>query len=69
MSEIFSLIASAPEWVALSVALGGLGFQQWQIRHLQSRLSHCTDFITRRQEAIDAELREFYRKVLKRTDF
>lgn len=68
MPEIISIIKEAPEWVALSVALGGLGFQQWQIKHLQARLSRCTDFITRRQEAIDAELREFYRKVLKRTD-
>lgn len=68
MNEIFNLIKSAPEWVALSVAMGGLGFQQWQIKHLQSRLSHCTEFITKRQEAIDGELRELYRKLLKRTD-
>lgn len=68
MNEIFNLIKSAPEWVALSVAMGGLGFQQWQIRHLQTRLSRCTDFITQRQEAIDAELRELHRKLLRRTD-
>lgn len=70
--EIFQAIKEAPEWVALIVALGGLGFQQYQIRVLQRRLEEQSesevDFLRQRMDRLHSGLEDVRLALMRKTD-
>lgn len=65
-------IRQYPEWVALLVSMGGLAFQQWQIRNLDKRLAQCNkerfEALEQRQNRLDERIGKVSDELLKRTD-
>lgn len=77
--EIWTAIKEAPEWVALLVALGGLAFQQRQIRQarqdvsaMQDQLNATTrsevDFLRDRMDRLHQGLEDVRLALMRKTD-
>jgi len=69
--DILQAIKETPEWVALLVALGGLGWQQKQIWHLQheqkSEHQSRVEFLEKRMDRMFDSLENVRRALMLKT--
>jgi len=68
MSDLLQIIKEAPEYVALFVAMGGLGFQQFQIKSLQKQVIDCTTSMTERMRSMEGDMKDMLKDLLGKVD-